>query len=97
MTDWPIFTDQMLRAKAQREVFLNSLSTEERKAAEELFNTPWVDDDEIVVFNARHAAVAEAIAFLEEIGTPISGERTEHERGIMYAARRLAERESGKS
>jgi hypothetical protein len=27
--------------------------------------------------------------FLREIGTPITGERSEHERGIMYAAERL--------
>lgn len=27
--------------------------------------------------------------FLKEIGTPIHGERTEHERGVMYASERL--------
>jgi hypothetical protein len=31
----------------------------------------------------------EAADFLREIGTPITGERTEHERGVMYASERL--------
>lgn len=42
--------------------------------------------------DAHHDEVLrKAVAFLEEIGTPITGDRTEHERGVMYAARRLVE------
>ncbi|MEU0102432.1 hypothetical protein [Streptomyces sp. NPDC006267] len=40
--------------------------------------------------NAYRAEVlAEAADFLTEIGTPITGERSEHERGLMYGAERL--------
>ncbi|MCL7377426.1 hypothetical protein [Streptomyces sp. 35G-GA-8] len=39
----------------------------------------------------RAEVLGKAVAFLEEIGTPITGDRTGHERGVMYAARRLTE------
>lgn len=42
----------------------------------------------------------QAADFLKEIGTPITGERSEHERGVMYASERLRrlvdERDGGK-
>lgn len=37
----------------------------------------------------RVEVLREAADFLAEIGTPIHGERTEHERGLMYGAERL--------
>ncbi|MEU8623255.1 hypothetical protein [Streptomyces sp. NPDC048669] len=37
----------------------------------------------------RAAVLREAAALLSEIGTPIFGERSEHERGLMYGAERL--------
>jgi hypothetical protein len=40
----------------------------------------------------RAQVVREEAIFLREIGTPTHGERTEHERGIMYAAERLNQR-----
>lgn len=49
-------------------------------------------DDEIAALAARPSraeVLREAADFLAEIGTPIHGERTEHERGLMYGAERL--------
>ncbi|MFF2502132.1 hypothetical protein ACFVTY_01865 [Streptomyces sp. NPDC058067] len=37
----------------------------------------------------RDEVLREAADFLKEIGTPIHGERSEHERGVMYASERL--------
>ncbi|MFD8407212.1 hypothetical protein ACFV1G_21305 [Streptomyces anulatus] len=45
------------------------------------------DHDHIAMHRAE--VLAEAADFLTEIGTPITGERSEHERGLMYGAERL--------
>ncbi|MFI1524977.1 hypothetical protein [Streptomyces griseus] len=37
----------------------------------------------------RAEVLREAADLLAEIGTPITGERSEHERGLMYGAERL--------
>jgi hypothetical protein len=37
----------------------------------------------------RTEVLNRAADFLSEIGTPINGERSEHERGVMYASERL--------
>ncbi|MEV7492254.1 hypothetical protein AB0O08_16050 [Streptomyces anulatus] len=46
---------------------------------------------EIAVVLDMHRAdvLTEAADLLTEIGTPITGERSEHERGLMYGADRL--------
>ena len=42
--------------------------------------------------DARRQVAQDAVGFLQQIGTPLTGERTEHERGIMDAAARIAAR-----
>lgn len=44
---------------------------------------------ELAARPSRAEVLAEAANLLAEIGTPIHGARTEHERGLMYGAERL--------
>lgn len=46
-------------------------------------------DAQRLLVELRKVWLNQAADFLGEIGTPIHGERTEHERGVMYAADRL--------
>jgi hypothetical protein len=58
----------------------------------DLFHAAVADDPRrpAALLDAYRAEVlAEAADFLAEIGTPIYGVRTEHERGVMYASERL--------
>lgn len=47
---------------------------------------------ELAARPSRAEVLRDAAAWLEEIATPITRERSEHERGQMYAARRLRQR-----